>query len=181
MLVAVGTSNPVKVKAVANVLSSFFEVTTTMKNVSSGVPPQPIGLEITLKGAIMRATAALEAEKAADLGVGIEAGLVAIPSTISGYMDQQFAAIVDCTGRITIGAGPSFEYPKVVVDRIFKEGIEANTAMVDLSGVDAIGHKQGAIGHFSKGRMDRTRLTELAVLMAMIPRLNEEIYFARSF
>jgi len=143
-----------------------------MKNAPSGVPPQPVGLEVTLKGAIMRATAALEAEKTADLGVGIDAGLIDVPQTISGYMDQQFTAIVDRTGRVTIGAGPSFEYPKVVIDRIFKEGIESNTAMVDLSGVEAIGHKQGAIGHFSKGRMDRTRLTELVVLMVMIPRLN---------
>jgi inosine/xanthosine triphosphatase len=176
LLVAIGTSNPVKVKAVENVLSAFFKVTSVMKEVSSGVPPQPVGMDQTIKGAVTRAKKALDGEAGAELGVGIEAGLIQVPWTISGYMDQQFAAIVDKGGRITLGAGPSFEYPRKVVDRIFGEKIEVNKAMVDLSGIEALGHKQGAIGYFSKGQLDRTRLTELAVLMAMIPRLNERLY-----
>jgi len=103
--------------------------------------------------------------------------LIAVPGSLSGYMDQQFAAIADRQGRITLGAGPSFEYPKAVVARVFEEGIEINTAMEYVSGVEALGHKQGAIGYFSKNLLDRTRLTELAVLMALLPRLNESLYF----
>ena len=103
MLVAIGTSNPVKVKAVENVLSTFFNVTSVMKEVSSGVPPQPVGMDQTIKGAATRAKNALDGEAGAELGLGIEAGLIQVPGTISGYMDQQFAAIVNNGGRIMLG------------------------------------------------------------------------------
>jgi len=43
MLVAVGTANPVKVKAVENVLSQFYDVAVVMKKIPSGVSSQPIG------------------------------------------------------------------------------------------------------------------------------------------
>lgn len=180
MIVAVGTSNPVKVKAVENVLSKFYEVTVIMREVSSKVPPQPIGLETTIEGAISRAKAALEIEARAELGVGIEAGIIPIPGTLSGYMDQQFAAILDRSGRITIGGGPAFEYPLFLVKRVLNEGIEVNTAMADLTGDLGLGHREGAIGYFSKGAINRTALTELAVLMALIPRLNQNLYFSKT-
>ncbi|MGA2573606.1 MAG: inosine/xanthosine triphosphatase [Candidatus Methanomethylicaceae archaeon] len=177
MLVAVGTSNPVKVRAVERVLSRFYEVSMLMMEVASEVPPQPVGLEVTIRGAVSRAKNALRTAKEAELGVGIEAGLIPVPWTISGYMDQQFAAIADQKGRVTIGGGPSFEYPRSLVARVLGEGIEVGTAMDQLTGISELGQKQGAIGYFSKGQLNRTELTEYAVLMALLPWLNERLYF----
>lgn len=177
MIVAVGSSNPVKVKAVERVFSKFYEVTVLMVSVSSEVPPQPVGLDVTIRGAVSRARNALALSGSAELGVGIEAGLVQVPGTLSGYMDQQFAAIADRSGRVTLGGGPSFEYPPAIVSRVLGEGIEVGTAMDQLSGVEELGQKQGAIGYFSKGHMDRTSLTEQAVLMALLPRVNQRLYF----
>ncbi|MGQ9759318.1 MAG: inosine/xanthosine triphosphatase [Candidatus Methanomethylicaceae archaeon] len=180
MIVAVGTSNPVKVRAVENVLSKFFKVTVVMTKVTSKAPPQPVGLKTTIEGAVSRAKAALEVEAAAEIGVGIEAGIIPIPNTLSGYMDQQFAAIIDRSERITIGGGPAFEYPSFLVKRVLEERIEVNVAMADLTGEQGLGHREGAIGYFSKGALNRTVLTEFAVLMALIPRLNEELYFSKT-
>jgi inosine/xanthosine triphosphatase len=177
LLVVVGTSNPIKVKAVENVFSKFFKVSVVMRKVPSAVLPQPVGLKMTIKGAVLRARNALNFESGAELGLGIEAGLIPIPGTISGYMDQQFVAIADRQGRVTLGGGPAFEYPPSLVKRVLGEAIEVGTAMEDLTGIKGLGRKQGAIGFFSKGRLDRTSLTEYAVLMALIPRLNEEMYF----
>lgn len=177
MIVAVGSSNPVKVKAVEKVFSKFFRVSVLMIAVSSEVPPQPVGLEVTISGAISRARNALALSREAEMGVGIEAGLIRVPETLSGYMDQQFAAIIDRSGRVTLGGGPSFEYPSSIVSRVIGEGIEVGTAMDQLSGVEELGQKQGAIGYFSKGHLDRTSLTEQAVLMALLPRVNKALYF----
>jgi inosine/xanthosine triphosphatase len=177
LLVAVGTSNPVKVRAVKRVLSRFYAVSMLRIEVASEVPSQPVGLEVTIRGAVCRAKNALRAAEVADLGVGIEAGLIAVPGAISGYMDQQFAAIADPKGRVTLGGGPSFEYPRSLVARVLGEGIEVGTAMDQLTGISELGQKQGAIGYFSKGELNRTKLTEYAVLMALLPRLNEDLYF----
>lgn len=177
MIVAVGSSNPVKIKAVENVFSKFFNVSVVARNVDSGVPPQPIGAEVTIRGAICRAKAAIGSDLSANLGVGIESGLLEFPSTTSGYMDQQFAAIVDREGAITLGGGPAFEYPLAIINKVISERIEVNDAMMALTGIRDLGRKEGAIGYFSKGCLDRTRLTEQAVLMALIPRINKDLYF----
>jgi inosine/xanthosine triphosphatase len=177
MIVAVGSSNPVKVRAVERAFSKFYEVSVLMVPVSSEVPPQPVGLDVTIRGAVSRARNALALSERAELGVGIEAGLVQVPATLSGYMDQQFAAIVDRSGRVTLGGGPSFEYPPSIVTRVLGENIEVGTAMDQLTGVEELGQKQGAIGYFSKGHLDRTSLTEQAVLMALLPRVNQRLYF----
>jgi inosine/xanthosine triphosphatase len=177
--VVVGTANPIKVKAVENVLSRFFKVTVCAKDVPSQVSPQPVGLGATVEGAIARAKNALAAIVDADLGVGVEAGLIPVPGTISGYLDQQFACIIDKEGRITLGGGPSFEYPSFIVSRVLSEAVEVGVIMGELTGIKDLGRKQGAIGYFSKGQMDRMALTEQAVLMALIPRLNEDLYLRK--
>ena len=48
--------------------------------------------------------------------------------------------------------------------------------MEELTGRKGIGRTTGAIGFLSGGRMDRTKLTEAAVLMALIPRIRKELY-----
>jgi len=176
MRVAVGSSNPVKVKAVERAFSRFYEVSVIMVPVSTDVPPQPVGLDLTIRGAVSRARNALAASEGAEFGVGIEAGLIQVPGTISGYMDQQFAAIIDRDGGVTLGGGPSFEYPSAIVARVLGEGIEVGTAMDQLTGIHDLGQKQGAIGYFSKGHLDRTALSEQAVLMALLPRVNQRLY-----
>ena len=62
MNVAVGSTNPVKIKAVENVFRRVYgEVTVEARKVASGVSPQPFGKE-TVKGAINRAKSALRRE-----------------------------------------------------------------------------------------------------------------------
>ncbi|MDI9644106.1 MAG: inosine/xanthosine triphosphatase [Candidatus Verstraetearchaeota archaeon] len=177
MIVAVGSTNPVKAKAVRNVLSIFYpELEVIVKEVDPEVPLQPVGIEETIRGAVTRAKKALESDSVAELGVGVEAGLIKVPGTISGYMDQQFAAVADRQCRVTLGGGPSFEYPMDVIRRVLSGQGEIGTVMEALTGIRGLGRGQGAVGYFSKGVLDRTRLTELAVLMAMIPRINAGLY-----
>ncbi|MEM2897067.1 MAG: inosine/xanthosine triphosphatase [Candidatus Bathyarchaeia archaeon] len=178
MLVIVGSDNPIKIKAVKNVLGSLFGKKLKVKGVKVNLrlSKQPIGLTGTLKGAIRRAEFAIGFEKNADYGIGIEAGLIKVPYTISGYMDQQIAAILDRDSCLTIGASSMFELPKSIVERILKEDFEMEKVIEDLTGIKSIGEKQGAIGYFSYGKINRLKLTEQAVTMAFVPRMNKQTY-----
>ena len=173
--VAVGSNNPVKVQAVKNVLKKFFNAEIIPVKVYSRVSKQPIGEE-TIQGAINRAKQALEKTNA-DLGVGIEAGLFRVQNTLSGYFDVQYCAIVDRKGKVTLGHGAGFEYPKKVVKEVISKKKEVGEVMEKVSGVVKIGETIGAIGFLTKGKLKRTELTEQAILMAMIPRINEKLYF----
>jgi len=175
--VAVGSTNPVKVNAVENVFEKVCgrRVRVVSVRVSSGVPRQPMGVQ-AIDGAVNRAREALNTPNV-ELGVGIEAGYFPFPHTISGYLDIQWCAVVDQTGRITVGCNAGFEPPPRVVKKVLMEKKEMGEVMEEITGIRNIGETIGAIGWLTKGLLNRTQLTEQAVLMALIPRINEKEYF----
>ncbi len=171
VLVNVGTDNPVKVRAVRRVFEKLsIRARVKAVPVSTEVPEQPFDHE-ALQGAMNRARAAIGD---ADFGVGIEAGLVSIPE-VDDHFDVQYCAIVDLANRITVGQGPGFAYPPSVLRRA-KAGSTVGDAMAHITGIRGIGSKQGAIGYLTKRALDRDALTESAVLMAMVPRIRQELY-----
>ena len=173
--VAVATGNAVKVNAVRNVFTQIFGLAEVIEVPSEEVTRQPMG-EQTIKGSISRARSALEQTKA-DYGVGIEAGLFEV-SALDTYLDVQYCTIVDSTGWVTHGHGPGFEYPTDVIEAAL-EGHTVGEVMSRLTGIENIGHRGGSVGYLSGGLMNRTSLTEIAVLMALIPRIRTELYSRR--
>jgi inosine/xanthosine triphosphatase len=173
IVVCIGSENRNKVEAVKKQFSAIFKkVEFRSKKVRTSVPPQPFGHD-TVKGAIERAKNAIK--KGGDFGVGIEAGLYWNPRA-GRYFDVQFCAVVDKTGKVTIGHGSGFCYPRSVVEKV-KKGATVSKAMESLVGIKDIGEKKGAIGYLSKGMLKRKELTEQAVFMALVPRMRKELYF----
>jgi non-canonical (house-cleaning) NTP pyrophosphatase len=85
-------------------------------------------------------------------------------------MDIQHCAIIDQEGRITVGMGSGFAYPKDIADLV-RGGLTVGQAVDKIYEKNAVGHSEGAIGLLSKGIMDRKELTKQSILAAMIPRL----------
>lgn len=176
MRVHVGSSNAVKRDAVRRVFARVFSgesLDVQLIEVSSKIPEQPFNEDVP-RGAVERAKGALQE---ADYGVGVEAGLVWSES-LGVYFDVQFCAIVDPQGRITVGHGAGFTYPERVIQATLS-GQTVGQAMSEWTGIARIGHRMGAIGYLSKGLLDRTKLTEQAVLMALLPRIRPELYGTR--
>lgn len=171
MIVHVGSTNPAKVQAVENVFSTRGDLDEVVpRDVDSGVPDQPAGDEIWA-GARNRAEHALAGD--ADLGVGIEAGLVCPPE--GPRLDVQVCAIHDRSGSTTLGHGPGFTYPRQVLDAV-DAGETVGDVMSRISGIDDVGARTGAIGVLTEGAIDRTELTEWAVWMALVPRIRGDLY-----
>ena len=164
--VVVGSANHVKVEAVRSVMERIFgSVRVTGMETPSGVPDQPHEAE-TRQGAINRARAAIGDH---DLSVGIEAGVF---EKEDGLYDYQFCAILDRSGKLTVGTGSGFMYPPSVADLV-RKGKTVSEAMNEVFGQEDIGHGQGAVGYLSRGLLERKALTEQSVTAAMIPRLND--------
>lgn len=168
MKIILGSLNPVKMQAVQEIFTSIpalkhahFE----QLKAASGVPDQPIGLEQTIQGARNRAR---EAARDADLGIGIESGLIPVPLTASGYMNLTVCVIFDGKHWYT-GLGPAFELPDDITSMVTKEGLELDKA-VNRSGLSLdprIGYRQGIIGIMTKGRVTRMEYTQPAISMAL--------------
>ena len=172
MKVIVGSLNPTKIEGTKLAFLQFFDEVEVMGvSMISGVSEQPFGEE-TIMGAINRAINTYE--KDYNFSVGIEAGLFRFGETLTGYVDFQVAAVFDGK-RITLGFGPGFEYPPKVVNRVLK-GIEVGNVMEELTGIDNLGEKTGAIYYLTKGAISRGELSRIAVTMALIPRINSELY-----
>ena len=165
--VAVGSANMVKVAAVRSVLERVYgDVRLTAVEVDSGVPPQPFEQQ-THQGSVNRARAALGSH---ELSVGIEAGVFEM---LDGLYDIQHCTIVDRDGRETYGQGSGFRYPDNIA-ALVRGGKTVGDAVHEVYGSAGIGRSQGAIGLLSKGLIDREKLTEQAVIAAMVPRLWDE-------
>jgi inosine/xanthosine triphosphatase len=170
----VGSTNPVKVRAVKEVFEQIFsdepglDIHVEGVEVESGVPSEPWEEEV-YKGALNRAR---EAMGDADLGIGIEAGLFKVQGET---MDIQYCVIIDKDGGITLGLGSGFRYPPKVYEGV-AQGRTVGEVMGEMTGIDEIGRKGGSINYLTKGLLDRTGLTKQAVLMAMVPRIRKELY-----
>ena len=163
--VAVGTSNPMKVRAAEIAFKAFMDASVFSVKVESGVGPQPAGVRSVLLGALRRAVGAIR-ESGADYGVGVEAGPIEFPSS-TGFLETQVAVVVDRGCRAGVGLSPSFELEEGVV--------KAMIAGVELEGVVGverrvpIGEGIGFIGVATRGFITRLELTVHAITMALVP------------
>ncbi|MEM1578808.1 MAG: inosine/xanthosine triphosphatase [Archaeoglobaceae archaeon] len=170
MRIVVGSKNPTKVEGTKIAFGQFFK-NVEVESIEIKTKAQPFEEE-TIKGAIERAIKSYSSDF--DFSVGIEAGLMRIPQTISGYMDFQVAVVYN--GEIfTLGFGPGFEYPQQVVETA-KKGVEVGEIMEKISGIKQIGKKVGAVYYLSKGVISRTELSRIAVTMALLPWINSNLY-----
>ena len=163
--IAIGSQNPVKIDAVRAILSKAFpDVEFVAAAVPSGIPDQPWGDEQTRQGAYNRAVAMLD-QTGADLGVGLEGGLV---ETREGVMTCAWCAIVDRAGKVGYGGGVHILLPPVITD-ILSQHHELGSAMDFLINEDNTKQMQGAVGILTNGLSNRQTAYEQLVAMAAAP------------
>jgi inosine/xanthosine triphosphatase len=172
MLIAVGSANPVKIAAVADVVHQVWPQATVQGVAApSGVADQPWGHAEMQQGAFQRAQAAL-ATLQADLGFGLEGGLV---ETAWGVTTMNWTVAVDRGGRVGLGTSGGVLLPDRVVAWV-REGLELGEAMDRLAGAHDTKRGPGAIGILSAGLVTRTTIYASAVACALAPFLTPEFY-----
>lgn len=174
-LVAVGSANPVKIAAVRAVFARLIgEVAVIDAAAESGVPNQPWGDDETQRGAENRARSALE-NSAADLGLGIEGGVVQLPD--GALRTCAWAVAVDRAGRRGIGGSLAVPLPDVVAHRL-RAGEELGHAMDAVAQTVGTKHGRGAVGILTASLIDRQRAYEPLVTYALAPWLAREFFDA---
>lgn len=176
MRVAIASTNPVKIESVGRGFHQAFPgmpIVLVSKSVSSGVSDQPMSDEETRKGAIGRVAALSMAVPDADFWVGIEGGIHATEPRLV----EAFAWIcVQSRESIGLGRTMSFILPDAVTRLIYLEGKELGEADDIVFGASNSKQNQGAIGLLTRGLIDRTSLYTPAVIAALIPIINPELY-----
>jgi len=168
MKVVVGSTNPVKIEAVVSAIKQYYpDCEVIGKKVSSGIAEQPMSEEETVIGATNRAFAALED---GDMGVGLEGGVTKIGGVL---FECAWCVVVDKDNRKGVGGGLYFELPRKVADKIMTGG-ELGPIMNELTGEENVKEKSGAIGIFTKGKLDRKTAYVQLVTSALIKFVSPE-------
>lgn len=182
IVVVVGSANPVKMDASIDGIASSLQIdkqsiSSMGINVKSGVPDQPIGDKETKQGAINRARAAFDVYmddhlKKPTYAVGLEGGVSYCEN--GGLECFAWIAIYDGVRLGTARTG-AFELPPQVTQHV-RDGLELGQADDLVFGSSNNKQKGGAVGHLTKGVMNRAEYYKHAVILAFIPFQWPELY-----
>jgi inosine/xanthosine triphosphatase len=177
-LVAVGSTNPVKVAAARAVVSRVApHAAVRGVGVASGVPDQPWGDDETIRGATARARGALAALAAdgATLGVGFEGGVVAEAG--DAVRSCAWAAVVGADGAVGVGGSLAMPLPPAVA-RLLRDGVELGHAVDRLTGASNSKHAGGAVAMLTNGLIDRRQAYEVILTYALARFLQSSLWDA---
>lgn len=149
-LVAVGSTNRTKIKAVQTVFPTEDVISI---DAASNVRAQPVGDIETKAGARNRAIAARD-EAGATIGIGLEGGIDVIDNLL---FLCNWGALVSEGGEIVYASGARIQLPQS-----FQQSLLARTELSSLMNAyqnrTDIRSQEGAVGIFSNGEVDRSQL-----------------------
>jgi inosine/xanthosine triphosphatase len=175
MKVIVASINPVKINTAQIGFAKMFpelELEVTGVSASSGVSDQPMSEEETLLGATNRAENASKQMPDVDYWVGIEGGL---SETNNGMEAFAWVVIKSRNGIIGRGRTGSFFLPDKVSDLI-RKGKELGEADDIVFNRTNSKQANGSVGILTGDVLTRTTYYEPAIIFALIPFKNPELY-----
>ncbi len=176
MDIIVGSENPVKLGAVQMGFARVFaseSFTIQSISINTDISKQPQGDAETLRGALVRATKAHETRPDADYAVGLEGGIEDGGDEMSAFA---WIVVIAKDGRIGKGRTATFFLPREVA-RLVRSGIELGKANDSFFGVENSKHDLGAGGLLTKGVLKRPEYYSQAVILALIPHINQNMQF----
>lgn len=180
MIIAIGTTNPIKIQAVEEVLRNYLQF--QQANIQSFSAPseiseQPLSLEETILGAKNRARNAFNACSSCSYSFGIESGLFEANGTATGYLEACICCIYDGTNFYT-GLSCGFEIPPHILSLVLDKKRDLSQACYE-SGITSnakLGASEGLIGLLSGGRITRKEYTKQCITTALIQLENSSWY-----
>lgn len=173
--VIVASKNPVKINATQAAFEKMFpgeELTIEGVSVGSGVSDQPMSDKETYDGAANRTLNAQDAVPEADFWVGLEGGIEEKDGEMEAFAWMVVHAKDGGTGK---GRTGTFFLPPAVAELI-RQGKELGEADDIVFGQRNSKQANGAVGLLTGDVVTRADYYEQAMLFALIPHKNSELY-----
>ena len=178
MIINLGSKNPVKAGALAEIVKEYPILVNASVNsfeVPSGVSSQPKSFDETIQGAYNRAVGAF---KNCDYSFGIEGGFVDIRWIGEDYSNLT-ACVVYNGKRHFLGLSSGFQVPSKISEIIKTEGVELDEAVkrAGITSHSRIGYTDGGfVGILTNGRVTRKDYIKQSIRMALIGIENSRFY-----
>ncbi len=173
-LVIVGSKNPVKLDCTRDAFSMAFSKEFLVNGVSAAslVSDQPVGDAETFLGAINRVTNAKMAFPEADYWIGIEGGV-----SMDEFGMNAFAWIyIEDKSGLTGKAKTGIFYLPNRIAKLINSGLELGHADDQFFARDNSKQNGGSVGILTLGAVDRKAYYTQAIILALIPFLNKNLF-----
>lgn len=173
--IIVASKNPVKVRATEQGFRKMFPDETfeiEALSVPSGISNQPLSDKETFRGAFNRMENASRLVPDAEYWLGIEGGIVEQNGQMAAFA---WITVRHKNGLIGKSRSGTFFLPGRVA-KLIRAGTELGTANDLIFKRENSKQDSGAIGILTGDVIDRTMLYEHAVILALVPFKNREIY-----
>jgi len=172
MKIVLASENPVKLDAVRSGFSIFFQtVDIECITTASGVSSQPLTDRETLLGARNRVAEARKRIHDADFWVGIEGGVQAEEKGLVAFA----WVVIHSAGKSGESRTATFQLPEKVA-HLIAGGLELGAANDMIFKTLNSKQTNGAVGLLTQNKTNRTELYKQAVILALIPFVNTELY-----
>lgn len=173
MLIAIGSKNPVKIKAAKIVVKKLFPRAKVVAiEVNSSISNQPLSDQEAIKGAINRAKGALK-KSASDFAIGMEGGMHKIGKN---WFESGWIAVVDKNGKIGIGSSARWQVSKKI-SRPLLRGKELADVINNLTGRKDVHIKEGVMGLITAGHLPRHVSYSHGILFAFAPFISDKKFW----
>lgn len=171
-MIAVGSTNQVKVQAVEELVKEYPDLAglpVKAVSVPSGVADQPMSLEEIITGAKNRAKNAFAACPDCLYSFGIESGLFQVSSVETGFLEASFCCIYDGKNSY-VGMSCGFEVPKKILNFVLEKKMDLSQACYHsgITNNTSLGSAEGLIGLLTKGRVNRKEYTRQSIVTALM-------------
>lgn len=173
-LVVVGSKNPVKIACTAAAFTKGFNSPFLVEgvNASSGVADQPKGEAETFLGAQNRVRHAQTIFPEADYWVGLEGG---VAEDEQGMYAFAWILVLHASGKSSQAKTGTFYLPSQIAELI-RGGMELGHADDLVFKAQNSKQQGGSVGLLTNGLVTRETYYEQALLLALIPFFNDELY-----
>jgi inosine/xanthosine triphosphatase len=173
--IIVASKNPVKINCSRSAFHQAFPESTIQieaVSVPSNVAEQPMSDSETLRGAMNRATNAKQVNQEASYWIGIEGG---IDQNTEGEMYAFAWVYILSKTKVGKAKTASFILPAKIAELV-NQGIELGLADDMVFSRSNSKQTNGAVGILTNDLIDRASYYEPAVILALIPFLNPDLY-----
>lgn len=161
---------------------SWANANVVARAVTTNVPPMPLNDWQLMQGARERALAVRDLLRSrrleADIFVGLEGGFHSISIEGEWHTFLRGWAYATDGKRESFGSAPSITVPELIVKEVIEGRRELGVVIDQISGKKDIRSRQGAWGVLSRDLVTRAMSFELALIAALAPFYNSDLYGA---
>lgn len=174
LLIIVGSKNPVKIACAESAFSEVFQQPFLVNGINAGslVSDQPKGDQETFNGAKNRALNSKSSFPEADYWIGIEGGIAEDELGMNAFAWVYVENRAGLSGKAKTG---TFYIPEGVA-KLVRGGMELGHADDQFFSKENSKQEGGSVGLLTHGVLNRTQYYHQAIILSLIPFLNEKLY-----